>query len=181
MKGWLYRESVPRLLVDFTLADFSTDVDLSRTRRMTYYGPSIHHHLEIFEAEIEPKLQDQSDTQRRADIPNPSGHLVGVTWCETTTRGGWCIRLQVPGIFVEVEFFVLFSLCAKVSLRLHLFRDMTVDSQGKKTASVGRQGARKTGGSWRSGGMGVQVGGEGRGARDQRQGTPGDGRAREQA
>src|SRR2546428_6175993 len=101
--SWLYALSV--LLVAFTLPIFSYLTLIYRELGRMMTG-RIHQHLEIFEAEIEPKLKINRRSGGRA-IPILRHFWLAVLVLETTRGGGYF----VSGIWEAfVVFFVFFFL-----------------------------------------------------------------------
>src|SRR6059036_1387414 len=113
--GWLYALSV--LLVAFTLPIFSYLTLIYRELGRMTTG-RVHEHLEIFEAEIEPKLRINRRSGGR------TFRIIGHFWLAflvlETTRG---VVYFVPGTWDSfVEFFVFLTL--EVVVLMHFLPDM---------------------------------------------------------
>src|SRR2546421_6740206 len=113
--GWLYALSV--VLIGFTLPIFSYLTLIYRELGRMTTG-RVHEHLEIFEAEIEPKLKINRRSGGRA-FP-----ILGHFWLAFlglgTTRGG---EYFVPGTRGAFFWFCVFF-CLGVVIAVRLFPDM---------------------------------------------------------
>src|SRR5439155_26567317 len=113
--GWLYALSV--VLIGFTLPIFSYLTLIYRELGRMTTG-RVHEHLEIFEAEIEPKLRINSRSGGR------TFRIIGYSWLAflvlESTRG---VLYFVPGTCESfVEFYVFFVL--EVVIAMHYIHDM---------------------------------------------------------
>src|SRR3989475_9007741 len=115
--SWLYALSV--LLVAFTLPIFSYLTLIYRELGRMTTG-RIHQHLEIFEAEIEPKLKINRRSGGRTF--RILGHFLLAFLVLGTTRGGVYFVSGTRGAFVV--FFVFFLL--EIVVALHFIPHMSL-------------------------------------------------------
>src|SRR5438309_8885929 len=113
--GWLYALSV--VLIGFTLPIFSYLTLIYRALGRMTTG-RVHEHLEIFEAEIEPKLKINRKSGGR------TFRIIGHFWLAflvlETTRG---VVYFVPGTEVSFVVFCVFVVL-EVVLAMHFLPDM---------------------------------------------------------